>query len=160
MFFFYYLVGDILNYFSGKIMKLKLPFVVHQHHSTSLSMKMKNVYESLNEKKFLDQKKILYKTLNKQLKKKEINDLLDKYFYSLIIKSKIYNLKFHNNIKKKEKRKSHNLNEFYKMNYKILKYNYLKFNNMHVNKFIKLYKNKKILKLEINEIFNFIKKYN
>ena len=35
---------------------------------------------------------------------------------------------------------------------------YLKFNNTHINKFIKIYKNKKLVN-EINKIFDFIKKY-
>ena len=154
--FLYFLVGDILNYSSGKLMKLNIPFIAHQHHQNGLSMKMKNIYESLDEKDFIEQKKILYKVLSKRFKKLDITNMLDQYFFSIKLKSKSYNLKFHNNIKKKTT--PNILNLFLKLIYKNLKNYYLKFNNTHINKFIKIYKNKKLVN-EINKIFDFIKKY-
>ena len=92
--FFYFLVADILNYYGGKIYKIKMPFIIHQHHPDGLSVKMKNIYETTGNKNFLKQKKIVYKVLRQELKNKKINILLDKYFSEIDKKSQIYKLKF------------------------------------------------------------------
>ena len=64
--FFYYLIGDVLNYSRGKVFKIKLPLIVHQHHPNALSLKMKNIYETTGNIDFVKQKKIVYKVLKKK----------------------------------------------------------------------------------------------
>ncbi len=156
--FFYYLVGDILNYYNGKIFKIKLPFIIHQHHPKGLSMKMINIYESSGNKTFLKQKKIIYKILQKKIKDEKINYLLDKYFFEIDKKSKIYKLKFKNNKKIKKTAILNKTGEFLKINYQMLKDKYLKYDNIHLNRFLKTFENKK-LKKEIIQTFNFVKNY-
>ena len=153
--YFYFTVADLLNYYSGKIYKIKMPFIIHQHHPYGLSVKMKNIYETSANKNFLEQKKIVYKVIGQKIKNKKINDLLDKYYSEINKKSKIYKLKF------KKINKIHILNKtdkFLKLNYQILKNKYLENYNNHTRKFVKTYKNRKLQK-DITQTFNFIRDY-
>ncbi len=156
--FFYYLIGDVLNYSRGKVFKIKIPLIVHQHHPNSLSLKMKNIYETTGNTNFVKQKKIVYKVLKKKIRHKKIIYLLDKYFSEIDKKSKIYKLKFQNKKRDNKTEIFYKTEKFLKHNYQILKNKYLKYDNKEINKFIKTFKNKK-LKKEIMQIFNFVKKY-
>jgi glycosyltransferase domain-containing protein len=156
--FFYFLLADIFNYYSGKIYKIKMPFIIHQHHSDGLSIKMKSIYETLEDQNYLKQKKIVYKIIRQEFKNEKIINLLDKYFAQIDRKSVIYKKKF------KRLNKNNQINilnktvEFIKFFYQILKNKYLNHNNIHTKTFVNSFKNKK-LQIEILQTLNFIKNY-
>jgi hypothetical protein len=140
---------DILNYYKGKVLKLNIPFILHQHHPEGMSNTMKNIYETSNNRIFFSQKKMFYNFLQRKIKNKKIKILLDKYFIIINSKSYKYKLRFSNT-------KKVNFLFLRKVNAKI-KNKFLFYFNTHIACFFKDFKYP-FLKKEIMNIFIFIKR--
>jgi glycosyltransferase domain-containing protein len=149
-YYFYFLLVDILNYYKGKVLKLNIPFILHQHHPEGMSNTMKNIYETSNNIIFFSQKKKFYNFLQRKIKNKKIKKLLDKYFIIINSKSYKYKLRFSNT-------KKTNFLFLLKV-YAKIKNKFLFYFNTHIVYFFKDFKYP-FLKKEIMNILIFIKKY-
>ena len=148
--YFYFLLVDILNYYKGKVLKLNIPFILHQHHPEGMSSTVKNIYETSNTRIFFSQKEKFCNFLQRKIKNKKIKILLDKYFIIISSKSYKYKLRFSGTKK---------LNFFFlkKVCAKI-KNKFLFYFNTHIDCFLKNFKHS-FLKKEIMNILKFIKNY-
>lgn len=148
--YFYFLLVDILNYYKGKVLKLDIPFILHQHHPEGMSNTMKTIYETANNRIFISHKKTLYNLLQKGIKNKKIQALLDKYFVIINSRSSKYKLRFSDTKK---------LNFIFLLKvYAKIKNKFLFYFNTHITFFFKNFKYP-FLKKEIMNILTFIKNY-
>ena len=154
--YFYFILADSLNYYSGKVLKLNLPFAFHQSHEESYSIKNLSILEVIRSKKFLSEKQLFYEKFDRIFKDKKIFIYVKNYFKILEKKAISHNhFKIRNN-----KLNFVHFNKFKYILKKICKplvsLPFCKFKNKHFNEFNKLYKNKNIRK-QFKNIFMFLK---
>ena len=115
-----------------------------------MSNTIKNIYETSNNRIFFSQKKRFYNFLQRKIKNKKINILLDKYFIIINSKSHKYKLRFSDPKK---------LNFLFLLKvYAKIKNKFLFYFNTHIACFFKDFKYP-FLKKEIMNILIFIKNY-
>ena len=103
----YFLLADILNYYTAKILKLSIPLFMHQAHTEGLSQTSQTISEYIFTKYFTNDKIKIYNFLRKNYKKKIIN-LLEVHFSNILIDNKEPNFKL--SLKKKNMNKKKIIN--------------------------------------------------
>ena len=151
--FFYFVFLDILNIFKGKILKINLPVIVHQHHTQGYSVSGKTIYDNLENLIYLKQKKIFQNNIYSILKRRKSYDYLKQYFQKIKYK-KDQKIKTNKKFILFQILKKINILKIF---YQIIKNNFLSFYNLEISYLLKNCKNS-ILKNQLRSIFIFLRK--
>jgi glycosyltransferase domain-containing protein len=151
--FFYFVFLDILNIFKGKILKINLPVIMHQHHSKGYSVSSKTIYDNLENLGYLKQKIRFQNSIYSILKRRKLYDYLKQYFQKI---------KYKKNQRTKSNKKFILFKNLKKINilkifYQIIKNNFLSLYNLEISNLLKSCKNS-ILRSQLTCIFIFLKK--